>query len=146
MAMTREKKVKGRKRQLLVDTLGNLLRASVHAAAIHDATGGEFPLADLGDLAERLAHIWVDAGYRGLVAWAKEDYGLELEVVTKEPGQQGFAVQKRRWVVERTIAWFCRNRRLSKDYEYHTECSEAFLYCASIHLLIKRLAKASGIT
>jgi putative transposase len=102
-------------------------RASVHAADIHDATGGEFPLADLGDLAERLAHIWVDAGYRGLVAWAKADYGLELEVVTKEPGQQGFAIQPRRWVVERTIAWFSRNRRLSRDYEYQTECSEAFL-------------------
>lgn len=144
--MTREKKVKGRKRQFLVDTLGNLLRASVHAADIHDATGGEFPLAELGALAERLAHVWVDAGYRGLVDWAKDDYGLELEVVTKEPGQQGFAVHKRRWVVERTIAWVSRHRRLSKDYEYHTECSEAFLYLASIHLLIKRLAQASGIT
>ena len=98
--MTREKKGKGRQRQLLVDTGGRLLRANVHAAAIHDATGGEFPLADLGSLAARLSHIWVDAGYRGLVEWAKNDYGLTLEVVTKEPGQRGFAVQPRRWVVE----------------------------------------------
>lgn len=128
---------------MVVDTLGLLLRTVVHAADIHDATGGEFPLTELGALADRLSHIWVDAGYRGLVEWAKEDYGLELEVVTKEPGQRGFAVQPRRWVVERTFAWLCRNRRLSKDYEYHTECSEAMLYLASIHLLIKRLATFS---
>lgn len=141
MALTGEKKVNGRKRQILVDTLGLLLRVSVHEADISDAEGGEFVLVDLGTLKKRLRKLWADQAYRGLVDWVKEEYGLDLEIVEKQPGQRGFVVLPRRWVVERTIAWLGRNRRLSKDYEFHCECSESMVYLSSIHLLLKRLAK-----
>lgn len=89
-----------------------------------------------------LSLIWADQGYHGSVGeWVKDEYGLTLQIVEKEPGQQGFKVLPRRWVVERTFAWLGRYRRLSKDYEYHTECSQALIYLASIRLLTARLAK-----
>jgi putative transposase len=141
VGLTREKKVNGRKRQILVDTLGLLLRVSVHEADISDAEGGEFVLVDLGTLKERLRKLWADQAYRGLVDWDQEEYGLDLEIVEKQTGQRGFVVLPRRWVVERTIAWLGRNRRLSKDYEFHCESSESMVYLSSIHLLLKRLAK-----
>ncbi|MBI4544570.1 MAG: transposase, partial [Gemmatimonadetes bacterium] len=71
------------------------------------------------------------------------DQGCTLEVVRREPGTVGFAVQPRRWVVERTFAWLGKHRRLSKDYEEHCESSEAWLYLAMIHTFVRRLAKAS---
>jgi putative transposase len=119
------------------------MRVSVHAADISDAVGGEFVLVDLGRLAERLTKLFADQAYQGLVEWVKAEYGLDLEIVVKAKNQKGFVVLPQRWKVERSIAWLCRNRRLSKDYEYHTECSEAMIYLASIHLLIKRLANAT---
>jgi putative transposase len=82
----------------------------------------------------------VDQGFAGGVAAIKEQYGWDLEVVTKPKDQRGFVVQPRRWVVERTFAWLTDCRRLAKDYEVYAETSEAFIYLAMIHLMLRRLA------
>jgi transposase len=141
-ATTREKNVKGRKRTLLVDTTGLVLRVLVHPANIHDSEGAEWLLAYFRRLFPTLKLVWVDSGYKG---WIVEDaqtyYDLTLEVVHKPADQIGFAVQPRRWVVERTFAWLGRNRRLSKDYEKLPENSETAVYIASIRLLLKRLSQ-----
>ena len=91
-------------------------------------------------VAPRVTAGWVDQGFAGGVAAVKEQYGWELEVVTKPKDQRGFVVQPRRWVVERTFAWLTDCRRLVKDYEVYAETSEAFIYLAMIHLMLRRLA------
>jgi putative transposase len=144
VGLTREKKVKGRKRHLLVDTDGRLLCVIVTPADLSDREGAECVLNAIAATLPRLAKLWADQNYAGeLIEWVKDEFGLELEIVKKLTDQQGFIVLPRRWVVERSFAWFGRYRRLSKDYEYYTECSEAMLYLASIHLLSRRLARAA---
>ena len=123
-----------------MDTHGNLLRVNVHTANLQDAVGAECVLAEMTGFLGRLVKLWADGAYRACVEWVKDELGIDMEIVTRPEGQRGFVVLPRRWVVERTIAWLCRNRRLSKDYEYHPECSAAWIYLASIHLLTKRLA------
>ena len=133
------KKIKGRKRQVLVDTNGLLLRVLVHTADISDTEGGIWMLANYRDAFPRLHTIRVDQGYKeGLVTEAATYYHLTIAIVTKPADQVGFAVIPKRWVVERTFAWLGRNRRLSKDYESLPECSEAWIYLASLHLMLKR--------
>lgn len=135
-----EKKIKGRKRQALVDTNGLLLRVLVHTADISDTEGGVWMLANHRDVFPRLNTIRVDQGYKaGLVLEAATYYQMTIAIVTKPADQVGFAVIPKRWVVERTFAWLGRNRRLSKDYESLPECSEAWIYLASLHLMLKRL-------
>ena len=88
----------------------------------------------------RLEVIWADGAFQGtLVEWVKDTCGWRLEIVSKPPGQQGFVVIPRRWVVERTFGWLGRNRRLSKDYEEYAETTEAWVYLAMIHLMLRRL-------
>jgi len=88
----------------------------------------------------RLQKVWADQAYNGdLGEWLRTVYGIELEVVGRPAGQQGFQVLPRRWVVERTIAWQGRHRRLSKDYEHTAAASETWCYIASIALLLRRL-------
>jgi putative transposase len=94
------------------------------------ATPGLFP---------RLAHLWADGAYEGTVAFARDDAGLRIEVVTRDPHTRGFVVLPRRWVVERTFAWLGRNRSLSKEYEALPDSSEAWIYLAMLHLMLKRL-------
>jgi putative transposase len=153
------KKIGGRKRHILVDTTGLLLKAHVHAADIADRDGARLLLDGVGDEFPRLAHVWADMGYRGkVVEWIKERLGWTLEIV-KQPrrwfrvpeGEEVpfvpvFVVLPRRWVVERTFAWVGRYRRMSKDYEYLTASSESFIYAAMIRLMLKRLAQASAHT
>ena len=89
----------------------------------------------------RLSKIWVDAGYtEQFIPWFKEHCGWIVEVVTRRAGAVGFEVQPHRWLVERTLGWFNLFRRLSKDYEYYPETSEAMVYLASIRLMLRRLA------
>ena len=135
------KKVKGRKRHILVDTLGNLLDVVVTAANINDRTGAKSLLNKVErQIAIRLLKVWVDKGYQGdLALWFHKEWQIALEVVSAEKGQTGFQVQPRRWVVERTFSWFGKYRRLSKDYEYDIKSSEGFIYLASIRTLLKRL-------
>jgi transposase len=136
-----EKKIMGRKRHILVDTVGHLLTVVVHPANIADSAGADWVLEEATATHERLAHLWADGSYRGeLVEYWETEHGITIEIVDKRPGQTGFEVLPKRWIVERTLAWVCRNRRLAKDYERWEENSEAMVYLASIHLLLRRLA------
>ncbi len=135
------KKVKGRKRHILVDTMGLLLMVLVHAADIQDRDGAKLLLNKIKGSFSRLRLIWADGGYAGkLVDWALNIHGWILEIVKRDKGVKGFQVLPRRWVVERTFAWLGRYRRLSKDYEVLTETSEAMIYAAMVHLMVRRLA------
>ena len=137
------KKIKGRKRHILVDTLGNLLDVVVTAANVNDRDGAKRVLTKVEHMiALRLLKIWVDKGYQGdLELWFHDQWQIALEIVAADKDQKGFAVQPRRWVVERTFAWLGKYRRLSKDFERDTQSSEGFIYLASIMTLLKRLEK-----
>jgi putative transposase len=139
------KKVNGRKRHIVVDTLGNLLEVIVHAADIQDYDGAKLVLQALHETVTSLQKFWADGMYgkNGLVDWVRETLGAVLEIVKRGPEQKGFQVLPHRWVVERTFAWLGRYRRLSKDYERCTQSSEGMIYIASIHTMLKRLAAAS---
>lgn len=139
------KKVKGRKRHILVDTVGLLLEVVVHAADIQDRDGAKLLLTKLSPaIQEILELIWADGGYKGkLIEWVREQINAVLAIVAKDPALANFHVLPRRWVVERTFAWLGRNRRLSKDYEHITYCSEGMIYLASTRMLLQRLALAS---
>jgi putative transposase len=166
------KKVKGRKRHLLVDTEGFVLKAKVMSAKVMDWDGIKTLLRQADKQFPRLKHLWVDAGYRGedrgkdwvekklgwsvdlverprkpapkevLMAWTEQwrQEGVEVEWEKLLP-PKGFQVLPRRWVVERSFAWICHNRRMSKDYERLTETSEAFIYMAMSRLMVRRLAR-----
>ena len=146
----------GRKRHLLVDTEGLVLKAVVHPANEPDGTGARPLLAALRGLLPRLELIWVDGGYkRAFADWVAATLGWRVEVVQHPdaglryvwvaPGQPvparpaGFRVLPRRWVVERTFAWLGGYRRLSKDYERLCATSEAMVQLSAIRLMIKRL-------
>ena len=166
------KKVGGRKRHLLVDTEGLVLKARVHSAEVPDQDGIRLLLDPVrcGSLG-RLSHLWVDAGYQGRgKRWTEGVMGLSVEVVRKprkplpkevakrwaeewaKEGKEvdwqtlmpprGFRVLPRRWVVERTFAWICHNRRMAKDYERLCATGEAFVYAAMTRLMVRRLARA----
>jgi putative transposase len=165
------KKVEGRKRHLLVDTEGLVLKAKVHSAKVPDQDGLRLLPESARAKLSHLSHLWVDAGYQGRSRrWAEEVMGLNVEVVRKPPkpvpeevakvwaqesakeGKEvdwqrlmpprGFQVLPRRWVVERTFAWITHNRRMSKDYERLCATGEAFVYVAMTRLMVRRLARA----
>jgi putative transposase len=129
------KKVSGRKRHVLVDTLGLIWGLVVLPAAPTDWDGAVKVFEKVGKTMPRLAKVWADANYRAsaLAEWITAHARWVLEVVTGRPGQTTFEVHKWRWVVERTFGWFGRYRRLSKDYEHTTQSSEAWIYIAMIH-------------
>jgi putative transposase len=135
------KKINGRKRHIVVDTLGNVLQVVVHAANVQDYHGAKSVLARLTQTVSTLKKIWADGIYKngGLVDWVRETFQIKLEIVHREPGQTGFQVLPRRWVVERTFAWLGRYRRLSKDYERCVQTSETIVYIASVHMMLRRL-------
>ena len=151
------KKVKGRKRHLLVDTQGLVMKEKVHAASVFDRDGIRPLLKRTKDRFPRLSHLWLDAGYNGKgkgMDWAERALGLTTKVV-RPPGRwvwvpedqepppgPAFTVLPRRWVVERTFSWIDQNRRMSKDYEKLTTTSEAFVYVAMSRLMAKRLARS----
>jgi putative transposase len=165
------KKVGGRKRHLLVDTEGLVLEARVHSAKVPDQDGIRLLLGQARGRFARLSHLWVDASYQGRGRrWVEEVMGLGVEVVRKPPkpvpekvaevwarewakeGKEvdwqrlmppkGFRVLGRRWVVERTFAWICHNRRMAKDYERLGATGEAFVYAAMTRLMVRRWARA----
>ena len=139
------KLVNGRKRHILVDTLGLLIMVVVTEANLNDrkgATKSLEKLAQIRDRFPRLSTIWVDRGYSGqaFILEILHTFYWYLHVVFPRRGQKGFVVQQKRWVVERTFAWFSRFRRLNREYELLPETSEAFFYVGRIHILLKRLA------
>ncbi len=139
------KRVKGRKRHFLVDTEGHLLAVLVEATNRGDREGARWVLRWVSKRWPELRKLWADQGYSGddLADWLRDQYGIDLEVVERPADQKGFAVQPRRWVVERSIAWINRSRRLSKDYEQRSESAETWCYLSSIHMLLKRLCLRS---
>jgi putative transposase len=137
------KHVKGRKRHLLVDTLGLLLAIVVTAASTSDPAGARQLFGRLGGAGKKLRRIWVDGTYRGtLLAWALEHVAIILQPVLRSDDLKGFVVLPRRWVVERTFAWITQCRRLTKDYEVLPVSSEAMIYIAMTRLMMRRLARA----
>lgn len=165
------KRLSGRKRHLLVDTLGLVLTVTVHAADIQDRAAVEQVLTGMKDRFRRLTHIWLDQGYTGTGrTWIEAHLGWATEIVRHAPSDRGewhytrnvetgklegeyvcFApeptkgfkgVLPRRWVVERTFSWFGQSRRLSKDYERLSATEEAMIYVTMSRIMLKRLARS----
>lgn len=140
------KQVKGRKRFILTDTLGNLLVVLVCAASVSEKDGAKSLItrikgrAVLRNLCKRIKLVWADGGYRGedLLDFVREAMNWVWEVVLRSDNQRGFIVIPRRWVVERTFSWLYQARRLSKDYEKTTRNSEAMIYLAMIRISLNR--------
>lgn len=140
------KSVNGRKRHLLVDTLGLVLSVLVTSANIPERKGLSRLLNQSKPYLPRLHHLWLDRGYKG-VSFTNRIllcFGTVLEIVARR-SEKGFGLQARRWVVERTFAWLGNYRRLSKDYETLPASSEAFIYLASCDLITKRLAPTNNV-
>jgi putative transposase len=137
------KKIAGRKRHIVVDTMGLILAVVVHSAALQDQDGARLVLARLGSAFHRLKVLWADSAYgrSGLPEWVRATYGYILQTILRPVGAIGFVLLPKRWVVERTFAWLGRYRRHSKDYERTTESSEAMIYISMIHLMSKRLTR-----
>lgn len=132
----------GRKRHIVVDTMGLVLGVTVHPADVQDRDGAILVLERLQGRFPRLKLLWADGAYAGKLAeWARNVGDWRLELVRRQLGQHTFVVLPRRWVVERTFAWLGRCRRLSKDYEELPETTEAWIYSAMTGLMLKRLAR-----
>jgi transposase len=138
------KKIKGKKRHILVDTQGLLLHALVHSADIQDRDGGVLVMATLFGLYPFLLKLYADGGYQGPIfqsAVRKILRQTEVEIVKRSDTAKGFAVLPKRWIVERTIAWLNRCRRLAKDWECLNRKGLAFLRLASIRLMLRKLCQ-----
>ena len=134
------KKIKGRKRHIMVDTMGNMITNIVHVANIHDSKGANLVLKNLNENIYGIKLIYADCGYRGeLIAMAKKSYNYELKISPKIKDVTTKMVSPKRWIVERTFAWLESFRRLSKDFEYLLESSQAMLYLASLKLLLNKI-------
>jgi transposase len=139
------KKINGRKRHIVVDTIGLLLVVMVTTAALQDRDGGRSILKLLHGGLASVRHVFADGGYQGqLVAIAKRAWSITVEVVGKPPDQRGFAVLPRRWVVERTFSWLLRQRRLVRDYERLPATHEALVKWAMVAIMLNRLAPPPG--
>ena len=138
------KKIKGRKRHLLTDTAGILIAGIVHEASIQDRDGAPALLGLIRSAFPWLRHVFADGGYAGnKLRNALQAIGhWTIEIVKRSDAAKGFKLLPRRWVVERTIAWLNRNRRLAKDFEATIESAETWLMIASVKLLSRRLARA----
>jgi len=119
-----------------------LLKVIVTEASAGERDGAAWLLLAIVGLFQRLQVVWADGGYAGVdfVAWVLRHVGLRLEIIERDPSMKGFQPLPRRWVVERTFAWFGNARRLSKDYEYHLQSSEAMIYATMIRIMLRRLA------
>ena len=135
------KNIKGRKRHAAVDTLGLLLVVVVSAANVAERAGAKVLFEKLR-VYPRLKLIWADGGYQGadFSHWIAQTFVWCLEIVKRCDRTKGFKLLPRRWVVERTFGWLGNYRRLAKDYEERPETSESFIYLASSHLMLRRLA------
>jgi len=140
------KKIKGRKRHIITDTMGNLLEAVVHEADIQDRDGAPQVLAQLYNKHPSITKIYADGGYAGekLKNAISHIQNMKLEIVKHQEKKQKFVVLPKRWVVERTFAWLGRCRRLAKDWENRIENSLNWLFVASIRRMIRSLAKKLG--
>lgn len=135
------KKVNGRKRHIITDTLGLLLTVVVHEASLSDRESAEAVLVKMRATFKRVKTIFADQGYTGkLIARVHMTLGMTIEII-KRKEVRAFHILPRRWVVERTFGWFGFYRRLAKDYERYPKHSEAFVYIAMSNIMLNRLAK-----
>jgi len=134
------KQIKGRKRNVMTDTLGLILFVVVCAASIADGDGAEYIFHETKGRFPRLHTVLVDQGYKNwLVEFAKHWFGIIVDIVQRSPDQREFVAQPQRWKIERTFGWLNWSRILSKEYERTTESSESDIYLASIRLMLRKL-------
>ncbi|MET7670648.1 IS5 family transposase [Micromonospora luteifusca] len=140
------KKINGRKRFIVTDTLGLLVTVWVLAAFWQDRDGAKGALLATYT-ATPIRHVFADSGFAGrLVDWARDLLRTTIEIVRKPSDQQGFVVHPRRWVVERTLAWITAHRRLARDYETHPSTSEAMIRWAALSGMLHRLTRGQAAT
>jgi putative transposase len=138
------KKTKGRKRHLIVDTLGLVIEALVHSAGIQDRDGGKMVVSKAKMNGASFHKGYADGGYAGrFIDWAKEIHAIDFEIV-KRSDQKKFVVLPKRWIVERTLSWINRYRRLAKDFERFGRTVRSWIFLAMTRLMLKRLAKTYG--
>jgi putative transposase len=136
------KKINGRKRHILVDSIGLLLMVVVHVGNLQDRDGAKLVFNKARFLFPTLKLIWADGGYAGkLIEWVFSSCAFVLQIVKRNANTAGFYVLPRRWVVERTFGWFMKYRRMCRDYEYYEQASEAVVYACMIHIMLRRLAR-----
>jgi putative transposase len=140
------KKVNGRKRHIVVDTLGLMMSLVIHTADIQDQEGAKLTIHELENRFHRLKVIFADAAYKrsGLPDWVEECFGWKLQPVLKPAEVEGFVVLPKRWIVERTFAWIGKFRRHSKDYEQTIESSKAMIHIAMTARMLKTFEKLEG--
>ena len=136
------KKIKGRKRHIVVDTLGMVMIIVIHAANIHDSIGAKEVMRALKDkYLSGIQKIFADGGYIGdLAEWVRIQFGWTLEIIKRNEAHT-FKVLPKRWIVERTFAWLSFHRRMSKDYERLPESGAAFIQLSMIRLMVNRISK-----
>lgn len=138
------KKINGRKRFIVTDTLGLLITVAVLAACWQDRDGGKRALVWARLAAPTARHFFADQGFAGkLVDWTRQTVGATLEIIRPPAGQRGFVVHRRRWVVERTLAWLTAHRRLARDYERDPDTSEEIIRWAAINQMLARLTRGN---
>jgi transposase len=141
------KKINGRKRHVVVDSLGLLLTVIVTAASVQDRDGAFRLLALLRERFSTISLVWADGGYAGrLVNWARQALALTVTIIKRSDDTTGFAVLPRRWVVERTFGWLLRYRRLVRDYERRPEHHEAMVLWATVAIMTRKLARTTSGT
>ena len=137
------KKIKGLKRHMIVDSLGLLIDVVIHSATKHDSKGAIETFNHLKDKQHdepNLSTIFADAGYRGkLKKWVKKTLNMDLQVVHKKYNKQQWQVQPKRWIVERTFAWLLNFRRLVINYERTTASAISYINLAMICLMVKNV-------
>jgi len=139
------KQTPGRKRHILVDSLGLLLIVLVHSASLQDGNGGFQVLQSWFDKIKHSVHnrwcrlklIWADAAYAGIVEKVRKQLGWKLDIVRRSDKAKGFELLPHRWIVERTFGWLGRYRRLSRDFEHTVSSSESVVYIASIRRMLR---------
>jgi len=138
---------KGRKRHIIVDTLGMIQSVAIHSAGIQDQHGALNVIDQLRESSRSLKVLFGDTAYgrNGLPDAIKRKLGWAVQTILKPVGLKGFVVLPKRWVVERSFAWINRSRRHSKDYERNPKTSEALIYLSMIHLMLKRLKNSNSM-
>ncbi|MER5806565.1 IS5 family transposase [Streptomyces mirabilis] len=140
------KKIAGRKRSIITDTLGLLLVVLVTAASVQDSAAGRTLLEQAAAEHPTLRKVWVDGGYRKHFIEYAATLGIDLEIVQRAPGTRGFTPIPKRWAVERTYGWLMLHRRLARDYETHPHRSEAMIHLAMTDLMTRRLTGENTIS
>jgi transposase len=139
------KKINGRRRHVITDSIGLILMVLVTAGHVTDRQAARVMLPRLRARFRKITLVWADGGYTGrLVTWAKEKLRFTLEIVKRSDDMSGFVVLPRRWVVERTLGWLMRSRRLVRDFETLPASSEAFIYFSQAMLMSRRLARTAS--